>query len=83
MPPSARRVVALGNAPDPFSKPFLEKIQLSGKSTGITIGSMMINGADELEGAFAAMEKDRPDALHRGQSPFRNQSDQRRSIGLT
>lgn len=63
MLPSARRVVALGNAPDLFSKPFLEKIQLGGKSTGITIGSMMINGADELEGAFAAMEKERPDAV--------------------
>jgi putative tryptophan/tyrosine transport system substrate-binding protein len=63
MLPSARRVVALGNAPDPFSNPFLEKIQLGGKSTGITIGSMMINGADELEGAFAAMEKERPDAV--------------------
>jgi putative ABC transport system substrate-binding protein len=63
MLPSARRVVALCNAPDPFSKPFLEKIRLGGKSTGITIDSMMINGADELEGAFAAMEKNRPDAV--------------------
>jgi len=32
-------VVALCNAPDPFSKPFLEKIRLGGKSTGITIDS--------------------------------------------
>jgi len=63
MLPSARRVVALGNAPDPFSKPFLEKIQLSGKVTGITIDAMTINGVDELEAAFAAMEKDRPDAV--------------------
>ena len=61
--PAARRVVALGNAPDPFSKPFLDKIRLGGKATGITIDSMMINGADELEAAFAAMEKDRPDAV--------------------
>jgi putative ABC transport system substrate-binding protein len=61
--PSARRVVALGNAPDPFSKPFLENIQLGGKATGITIDSMMINGADELEAAFAAMARDRADAV--------------------
>jgi putative tryptophan/tyrosine transport system substrate-binding protein len=61
--PSARRVVALGNAPDPFSKPFLEKIRLGGEATGITIDSMMIKGADELEAAFAAMEKNRPDAV--------------------
>jgi putative ABC transport system substrate-binding protein len=61
--PSARRVAALGNAPDPFSKPFLEKIRLGGKATGIAIDSMTINGADELEAAFATMEKDRPDAV--------------------
>jgi putative ABC transport system substrate-binding protein len=60
---SARRVAALGNAPDPFSEPFLEKIQLSGKASGITIDSMMINAADELEAAFAAMKKARPDAV--------------------
>jgi putative ABC transport system substrate-binding protein len=63
MLPSARRVVALGNAPDPFAKPFLENIRLSAKGRGITIDPMMINGADELEAAFAAMEKDRPDAV--------------------
>src|SRR5262249_17048595 len=32
-------------------------------ATGITIDSMMINGADELEAAFAAMDKDRRDAV--------------------
>ncbi len=31
--PSAHRVVALANAPDPFSKPFLEYIRLAGLAT--------------------------------------------------
>jgi putative tryptophan/tyrosine transport system substrate-binding protein len=61
--PSSRRAVALGNASDPFSKPFLEKILLGGKAAGINIDSMTINGPGELEAAFAAMAQDRPDAV--------------------
>ena len=37
MLPSIRRVAALGNAADPFSKPFLEQVQLAGKTTNIEI----------------------------------------------
>jgi putative ABC transport system substrate-binding protein len=33
---SARRVTALANATDPFSKPFLEQIKLGGEATGTT-----------------------------------------------
>jgi putative tryptophan/tyrosine transport system substrate-binding protein len=61
--PSARRVVALANAPDPFSKPFLEHIRSGGAATGITIDAQMIRIADELEVAFREMEKERPDAI--------------------
>jgi putative ABC transport system substrate-binding protein len=61
--PSAHRVVALVNVTDPFSKPFLEKIQLGGKATAITIDPVMIHDADELENAFEGMKKDRPDAV--------------------
>ena len=60
--PSARRVAALANAPDPFSKPFLEHIRLGGVATGTTIDAKMIH-AEELEGAFQEMEKERPDAV--------------------
>jgi putative ABC transport system substrate-binding protein len=45
MLPSAHRVVALGNAPDPFTNPFLERIRLAGNVTGITIDPMIINGS--------------------------------------
>ena len=61
--PSAHRVVALANAPDPFSKPFLEHIRLGGVATGTTIDAKMIRGAEELEAAFSEMEKERPDAI--------------------
>ncbi len=63
MLPSVRRVTALANATDPFSKPFLEQIQLGGEATGTTINPVRISSSDEFEAAFAAMEKDRPDAV--------------------
>jgi putative tryptophan/tyrosine transport system substrate-binding protein len=63
MLPDAHRVVALANAPDPFSKPFVERIQLGGKAAGIAIDPIIIHSGDELEPAFAAMEKNRPNAV--------------------
>ena len=63
MLPSARRVTALANATDPFSKPFLEQIKLGGEATGTTINPVMISSPEEFETAFASMEKDRPDAV--------------------
>jgi putative ABC transport system substrate-binding protein len=63
MLPSARRVTALANATDPFSKPFLEQIKLGGEGTGTTINPINVRSDEEFETAFAAMEKDRPDAV--------------------
>jgi putative ABC transport system substrate-binding protein len=61
--PAARRVVPLANAPDPFSKPFLEQIRFAGAVTGTIIDPIMIHNREELEAAFQAMESDRPDAV--------------------
>jgi len=61
--PSAHRVAALANAPDPFSKPFLKQIQLAGETTGTAIDPIMIHSAEELDAAFLAMERSRPDAV--------------------
>jgi ABC-type uncharacterized transport system substrate-binding protein len=63
MLPSARRVAALANAPDPFSKTFLEKIRLASEATRLTIEPIMIRGSDEFESAFLGMLKRRPDAV--------------------
>jgi putative ABC transport system substrate-binding protein len=51
------------NAPDPFSKPFLERIQLAGHATGTSIAPIMIRDTVELDAAFQAMLRQRPDAL--------------------
>jgi putative tryptophan/tyrosine transport system substrate-binding protein len=63
MLPSSRRVAALINVPDPFSKPFLERIQRGGEATGITIDPIRISRREEFEAAFVEMEKKRPDAI--------------------
>jgi putative tryptophan/tyrosine transport system substrate-binding protein len=62
MLPSAHRIVALANAPDPFSKPFLEQVEAGGRAAGIAIDAKMLR-AEDLESAFADMGKERPDAV--------------------
>jgi len=61
--PSALHVAALANASDPFSKSFLKGIQLAGEATGTAIHPAMIHRAEELDAAFAAMARLRPDAV--------------------
>jgi ABC-type uncharacterized transport system substrate-binding protein len=56
--PTVRRVGALGNAADPFSKPFIEQVQLVGRATGIEIIPIMVPGSDKIDEAFGAMEKE-------------------------
>jgi putative tryptophan/tyrosine transport system substrate-binding protein len=63
MVPSAKRVAALANTADPFSKPFLEQIQAASKVAGMVIDPVMLRGAEELDAAFSAMEAQRPDAI--------------------
>jgi len=63
MMPSARLIAVLANAPDPFSKPFLEQIRLAGAATGTIIDPILIHSTEELEAAFPIMAKQRPDAV--------------------
>jgi putative ABC transport system substrate-binding protein len=63
MLPSTRRVAVLANAADPFSKPFVEQIELGGRTLGIAIQTIMVRGAEEFVAAFAAMDKERADAV--------------------
>jgi putative tryptophan/tyrosine transport system substrate-binding protein len=60
--PSMKRIVVLLNIADPFNKPFFEQIELSAKALGIRPSPIRIR-AEELPAAFAAIAKDRPDAL--------------------
>jgi putative tryptophan/tyrosine transport system substrate-binding protein len=61
--PTARRLAVLVNAPDPFSKPFLEQTIRAGAATGMTIQPIMVHDAEELDTAFKEMGAERPDAV--------------------
>jgi putative tryptophan/tyrosine transport system substrate-binding protein len=63
MLPSVRRIAAVGNAADPFSKPFMEQVRLAGKTTGIEIApEIMVRTQDEIDAAFSAVKKEMADA---------------------
>ena len=64
MLPAVRKVAALGNATDPFSKLFLEQVLLAGKATGLEIApTVMVRIPDEIDAAFEAMRKDGASAV--------------------
>jgi putative tryptophan/tyrosine transport system substrate-binding protein len=63
MLPSVHQIAVLANAPDPWSKVYVKQIQQAGEATGIAINPIMIHSAGELEPAFRAMERQRPDAI--------------------
>jgi ABC-type uncharacterized transport system substrate-binding protein len=42
---------------------FVKQIQSAGKTTRTAIDTIMIHSAEELDAAFAAMERSRPDAI--------------------
>src|SRR5437016_1412592 len=46
--PGIRRVAALGNATDPFSKPFLEHVHLVGKAIGIETPEFFVRTTAEI-----------------------------------
>ena len=62
MMPTAHRIAALCNAPDPFSKPFLEQIRLAGKAEGMRISPYLVKAGPQLDGAFPAMAAAKIDA---------------------
>jgi putative ABC transport system substrate-binding protein len=53
--PSMRRAAALGNAIDPFHKPFLESIMSAARTHEFEIKPFLVRGSGELETAFAEM----------------------------
>jgi putative ABC transport system substrate-binding protein len=64
--PSTRRVAVLANAAiaaDPFAKPFVEQIEEAGRTLGIAIQTIRVRGEEEFDAAFAAMDRERADAV--------------------
>ena len=61
--PGARRVGVLGNADDPFMKPFFDQIQRGAPRVRLEVQHIIIRSSDELNGAFAAIANERADAV--------------------
>src|SRR5262245_54426191 len=64
--PFTRRVAVLANAAiaaDPFAIPFVEQIEQAGRTLGIAIQTIRVRGEEEFDAAFAAMDKERTDAV--------------------
>ena len=61
--PAAHRFAVLGNAGDPFTKPFIAEIELAGRSLGLQIMPILVSGSEEFEAAFAAIAEERADAV--------------------
>jgi ABC-type uncharacterized transport system substrate-binding protein len=63
MVPTARRVGVLGNANDPFMKPFLEDIQQAAPKVRLEVHQIIVRSSNELDGAFAALARAQADAV--------------------
>ncbi len=63
MLPAARRVAVLANAPDPFSKPFVEHIKEAAQQENIQLNISMLRSDDEVDGALTDAEHWRADAV--------------------
>ena len=55
--PSVRRIGVIGNAHDPFHKPFLEQVTVAGYTHGFDIKVALAQGPDGFASAFAEIEK--------------------------
>jgi len=63
MVPTARRVGVLGNANDPFMKPFLDDIQQAAPKVRLEVHQIVVRSSNELDGAFAALARAQADAV--------------------
>ena len=61
--PSARRIVAFCNAPDPFSVPFRRQLEKAAAAQGLGLEAIMIQAPSELQPAFEKLAAHRPDAV--------------------
>jgi putative ABC transport system substrate-binding protein len=61
--PAARRVAALADPTNAFTKPFLEQINLAAQMSGIEIQVVMLGKSEEFDAAFAELTEKRIDAV--------------------
>jgi len=72
--PDARRIALLGNAADPFTKPYEAQNEAAAKVLGLGFVPVIITPATPLEQAFATIEREKADALIIQSSIFREEA---------
>jgi putative tryptophan/tyrosine transport system substrate-binding protein len=68
--PRLARVAVLWNAANPFSANVFNETQGAGRTLGIEVQSLEVRGPDDLDGAFEAARKQRPDAMITVEDPL-------------
>jgi len=61
--PGARRVGVLGNAEDPFMKPFFEQIERGAQSVRLEIYRVAVRDSDQWDDIFATVARERVDVV--------------------
>ena len=61
--PSVSRIAVFLNSVNPFHATSMRQAQTAGKTLGIKVQQYDIRKSEDLDGAFAAIRKERPDAL--------------------
>ena len=61
--PSVSRIAVFLNSVNPFHATSMRQAQTAGKTLGIKVQQYDIHKSEDLDGAFAAIRKERPDAL--------------------
>lgn len=61
--PKASRIAVLSNPADPAAESYRKVVETAAAKLGMSTQSVPIRGRDELEGAFAAMARERIDAI--------------------
>jgi putative ABC transport system substrate-binding protein len=61
--PGARRVGVLGNAEDPFMKPFFEQVERGAQSVRLEIYRVAVRDSDQWDDIFATVARERVDVI--------------------
>src|SRR5215472_13516229 len=61
--PAARRVGVLGNAEDPFMKPFFEQIERGARSVRLEIHRVAVRDSDQWDDVFTSVTRERADVV--------------------
>src|SRR5215472_1259757 len=68
--PRLARVAVLWNAANPYAAIVFKEMQAAGRTLGIEVQSLEVQGPDDFDGAFDTARKQRPDALITVEDPL-------------